>query len=182
MTMLLFDFEWRWHLLYVDLYDSSLDISLHVCISSVLSILALCDTVAYNLRLVPHPTPSPTAPNTPMKPIPNSSSTMDNAYILQMTDRTEEDYIMPTFSPDPHPHDSRGPVIVIRVISPNTDPTCSMEFDTTWELMRRKSKFSSIMAAGQGYWWEEKGKWLHPEETPDQVSREIKVWRVKEVC
>lgn len=94
---------------------------------------------------------------TPAKSLFNPPSTMDNAYILQMTDRTEEDYIMPTFTPDPHPNNPLGPLIVIRVISPNTDPTFSMEFDTTWDLMRRKARFSSIIAAGQGYWWEERG-------------------------
>ena len=98
---------------------------------------------------------------------------MSSAYILHRTDRTKEDYIMPKPFPDPEPNHPLGPRITIRILSDNSDPTSSMRFDTNWETMRINARFGGIMAGGQGYWWEEGRKWLHSEETPDEVCQEI---------
>lgn len=95
---------------------------------------------------------------------------MASAYILHRTDRTEEEYIMPKPSPDPEPNHPLGPLITIRILSDNSDPTSSMPFDTNWERMRIKARFGTIMAGGAGYWWEEGCDWLNPEDTPDKVS------------
>lgn len=95
---------------------------------------------------------------------------MSNAYILHMTDRTEEDNIIPAPPHDPFPQHPLGTLITIRILSPNTDPLSSTEFDTTWETIRTRQSFSNIMAGGQGYWWEENQNWLHPKEFPDKVS------------
>lgn len=98
---------------------------------------------------------------------------MSNPYILHMTDCTQEDHIMPDPPPDPFPQHPLGTFITIRILSPNTDPLSSTEFDTTWEYIRTRQSFSNIMAGGQGYWWEEKQIWLHPKESPDEVSGEV---------
>ncbi|KAG9659507.1 MFS general substrate transporter, partial [Aureobasidium melanogenum] len=95
---------------------------------------------------------------------------MASAYILHRTDRTEEEYIMPKPSPDPEPNHPLGPLITIRILSDNSDPTSSMPFDTNWERMRIKARFGTIMAGGAGYWWEEGCDWLNPEDTPDKVA------------
>lgn len=94
---------------------------------------------------------------------------MGSAYILHRADRTEEDYNMPNFSPDLEPNHPLRPLITIRIISDNSDPTSSMPFDTTWERLRIKARFGTIMTGGAGYWWEEGRTWLHPEHTPDEV-------------
>ncbi|KAG9603059.1 hypothetical protein KCU77_g2855, partial [Aureobasidium melanogenum] len=98
------------------------------------------------------------------------NSTMASAYMLHRTDRTEEEYIMPKPSPDPEPNHPLGPLITIRILSDNSDPTSSMPFDTNWERMRIKARFGTIMAGGAGYWWEEGCDWLNPEDTPDKVA------------
>jgi len=97
---------------------------------------------------------------------------MSNAYILHMTDRTEEDHIIPPPPHDPYPQHPLGTFITIRILSPNTDPLSSTEFDTTWEYIRTRQSFANIMAGGTGWWWEETQKWLQPKESPDEVSGE----------
>ena len=97
---------------------------------------------------------------------------MSNEYILHMTDRTEEDHIMPPPPHDPYPQHPLGTFITIRILSPNTDPLSSTEFDTSWEYIRTRQSFANIMAGGQGWWWEESQKWLQPKESPDEVSGE----------
>lgn len=106
---------------------------------------------------------------------------MSSAYIIHRTDRTEEDYIMPKPSADPEPSHSHGPFITFRVLSKNSDPTFSETFDTNWDQMRIKARFGSIMAAGAGYWWEEGRKWLHPEQTPDEVNQEVDALKMQVV-
>lgn len=97
---------------------------------------------------------------------------MSDAYTVHMTDRTEEDYIMPTPAPDSYPQHPLGPMITIRIISPNSDPLSSTEFDTTWETIRIRASFSKIMVGGQTYWWEGKQICLSPGESPNEVSGE----------
>lgn len=98
---------------------------------------------------------------------------MASAYILHRTDRTEEDYIMPKFSPDPEPNHPLGSLITIRILGDNSDPTSSMPFDTNWDQMRIKARFGTIMSGGAEYWWEEGYRWLNPEGTPDEVCQDI---------
>lgn len=88
---------------------------------------------------------------------------------------------MPKPSADPEPSHSHGPFITFRVLSKNSDPTFSETFDTNWDQMRIKARFGSIMAAGAGYWWEEGRKWLHPEQTPDEVNQEVDALKMQVV-
>ncbi|KAH0372132.1 hypothetical protein KCU65_g1260, partial [Aureobasidium melanogenum] len=94
---------------------------------------------------------------------------MASAYVLHRTNRTK-DNIMPKPSPDPEPNHPLGRRITIRILSDNSDPLSSTPFNTDWEEMRIKDRFGTIMAGGQGYWWEEGYRWLDPKETPDEVA------------
>ncbi|CAD0095145.1 unnamed protein product, partial [Aureobasidium vineae] len=116
-------------------------------------------------------------------PTPGSLHTMNNSTI-PITDNTKKeptytlpsanpprtDNFMPALPQDSKPYHSLGPLITIRILSPNIDPSSTSHFTTTWKTMRIRQPFSKIMTSGAGYWWEENRNWLHAEQTPDEVA------------
>ncbi|TIA56417.1 hypothetical protein D6C77_06946 [Aureobasidium pullulans] len=94
---------------------------------------------------------------------------MSSQYIRHITSDPDDDqHIMPPVPNPDEPKHPLGPRIYIRLLVNTSDAG----WTAYWEDFHMNERLGMGWIPGATFWWEEKQRWLVPEETPAKVGME----------